>query len=115
MEALNKIRTEKLELTVPRDEGFGADINAKNILKSRRDRKNLKRKAEIHIDDSVRIKTIHFGKKYAKGRPEYTEGKVMTIKGKKVGVKYEGEEEIYDTNLQRLEKLDTNEEPEDKE
>jgi hypothetical protein len=38
----------------------------------------------------------------------------MTIKGKKVGVKYEGEEEIYDTNLQRLEKLDTNEEPEDK-
>ena len=25
VEALNKIRTEKLELTVPRDEGFGAD------------------------------------------------------------------------------------------
>ncbi len=57
----------------------------------------MKRKAEIQIGDKVRIKTKRFGKHYAKGRPKYTKGKVVTFKGKKVGVVYEGGEETYDT------------------
>ena len=110
MDALNKIRTEDRDLTASRDEEFGADVSAKNILKHRRDLKNLKRKAEIHAGDGVRIKTIHFGKKYARGRPDYTEGKVVSIKGKKAGVRYQGGDEIYETYLSRLEKLDRREE-----
>jgi hypothetical protein len=111
VKAIQNIRGKKIKSTSPADEEFGADISAKNILNGRRDLKERKRKAEIQIGNKVRIKTIHFGKKYAKDRPEYTDGKVVAIKGKKVGVRYDGGDEIYDTYLSRLEKLEDHDDP----
>ncbi len=48
---------------------------------------------------------MRFGKAYAKGRSSYTNGKVVSIKGKKVGVKFKGENKVYDTNQAHLERL----------
>ena len=87
------------------NKGYGADVNAQNILKKRRNLKEAKRKATVQVGDQVRIKTMRFGKKYAKGLPEYTQGKVIKIKGKKAGVVYEGGEEVFDTYLNHLQKM----------
>ena len=81
----------------------------KKQLKERRSLREKKRKAEIQIGDSVKIKTARFGKQYAKGRPEYTKGKVVAMKGKKAVVVYEGSEETYDTYKTQLEKEDSDE------
>jgi hypothetical protein len=40
-----------------------------------------------------------------KGRPKCIKGKVVSIKGKKAGVVYDGEEEVYDTDKAHLEKM----------
>ncbi len=80
-------------------------MNAQNILKKRKNLNEAKRKATFQVGDQVRIKTMRFGKKYAKGLPEYTQGKVIKIKGKKAGVVYEGGEEVFDTYLNHLEKV----------
>ena len=90
----------------------GSDVSAKNILKVRRNQRLLKRKAELEVGDHVKVKTARFGKAYAKGRPEYTHGKVVSLKGSKAGVRYEGGEGIYDTNKTHLEKLDDERKPE---
>ena len=50
----------------------------------------------------MKIKTIRFGKKYAKGRPEYTKGKFVSMKGKKAMVLYEGGDETYTTEIGHL-------------
>ncbi len=71
IEALKNIRDQKQPLLKPKENEFGADIHARNVLKERRNLKDLKRKAEIQIGDRVRIKTMKFGKQYAKGRPIY--------------------------------------------
>jgi hypothetical protein len=71
----------------------------------RRSRRGLKRKADINIGDGVKVKTARFGKQYAKGRPEFTRGKVISIKGKKAKVRYEGGDELYDTYLSHILKL----------
>jgi hypothetical protein len=60
--ALENIRVERRQLPSPKEDEYGADVNAQNILKERRNRKDAKRKAEIQIGDEVRIKTIKFGK-----------------------------------------------------
>jgi len=52
-------------------------------LQQRRSSRDNKRKAEILVGDKVRIKTSRFGKAYAKGKPKYTDGKVIAIRGKK--------------------------------
>ena len=52
----------------------------------------LKRKAELQVGDCVKIKTARFGKAYAKGLPVYTHGRVISLKGSKAGVRYEGSE-----------------------
>jgi hypothetical protein len=57
----------------------------------------------------VKIKTIRFGKQYAKGRPEFTKGTVVRIKGKKLGVRYEGGDEVYDTDKNHLQKIEDQE------
>ena len=88
---------------------FGADFKDQKQLKERRSLREKKRKAEIQIGDSVKIKTARFGKQYAKGRPEYTKGKVVAMKGKKAVVVYEGSEETYDTYKTQLEKEDADE------
>jgi len=111
VEAIKNVRDEKQKLGFPTEEEYGADISTKNILRKRRDLKTAKRKATIQIGNKVKIKTIQFGKAYAVGRPEYTEGKVVAIKGKKAGVVYEGGEEIYDTYVSRLEKIMDDDEP----
>ena len=100
VEALKNIRQEKQEVAAPKE--YGADISTTNILKERRNLKELKRKAEIQIGDQVKIKTIRFGKQYAKGRPEYTRGKVVSMKGKKAMVLYEGGDETYATEKAHL-------------
>ena len=105
IEALENIRVQKQQLQKPKKNEYGADIHVRNILKERRTVKHLKRKAEIQIGDEVRIKTIKFGKHYAKGRPTYIRGKVMSIKGKIAGVAYEGEGEVFDTVKSHLEKI----------
>jgi hypothetical protein len=87
---------------------YGADLSTTNILKERRNLKELKRKAEIQSGDQVKIKTIRFGKQYAKGRPEYTRGKVVSIKGNKAIVLYEGGDETYATEKAHLVKDDEN-------
>ena len=101
-EVLKGSRAEKLERAVPKEYVYGADISATNILKARRNDRDLKRKAEIQIGDKVKIKTLRFGKKYAKGRPEYTRGEVVSMKGKKAMVLYEGGDETYPTDLGHL-------------
>jgi len=98
-ETLWKIRDDK-------QNAYGADISAKNILKDRRNLKELKRKAEIQVGDNVKIKTIRFGKQYAKGRPEYIRGKVVSTMGKKVMVRYEEDDETYATEKAHLVKDD---------
>jgi hypothetical protein len=92
-------------------EEFGADGAAKNQLNERRKLREKKRKAEFQIGDKVRIKTARFGKRYAIGRPEYTEGNVVRYKGGKEI--YKGGEEIYDTYISHLEKLGTEDDKED--
>jgi hypothetical protein len=88
---------------------YGADFNAKKNLEERRSARNKKRKAEISIGDKVKIKTIRFGKQYAKGKPEFTMGTVVKVKEKKVGVRYDGEEEVYDTDKAHLLRIDDDE------
>jgi hypothetical protein len=111
VETLNKTIADKQKLNFPKEEEYGADINTKNILQERRNLKEAKRKAEFQIGNKVKIKTIHFGKQYSIGRPEYTEGKLVSLKGKKAGVVYEGGPEVYETYLSRLEKVNGVEEP----
>ena len=101
---LEKIRQYK-ENEQMRTAEYGADISARNILQARRNTKDQKRKRELAVGDRVRIKTWRFGTSYAKGRPEYTEGQVVSIKGSKAGVRYKGEKKIYDTNKAHLEKV----------
>jgi hypothetical protein len=81
---------------------YGSEFNAINEIKEKRARRDSKRKAEIKVGDKVKVKTARFGRHYAKGRPEYTKGKVVTIKGKKAKVRYEGGNELYDTYLSHL-------------
>ncbi len=71
-------------------------------VKERRSKRDLKRKAEIKEGDEVIVKTARFGKQYAKGRPEFTRGKVITMKGKKARVRYEGGKQLYDTYISHL-------------
>jgi hypothetical protein len=79
-EALKNVVNKKQEHSrLPEEKSFGADVSARNVLKERRNLKELKRKAEIHIDDEVQIKTIRFGKAYAKGLLEFTHGKVVSM------------------------------------
>jgi hypothetical protein len=54
-EALGKIRDDKQKQDNTKDYVYGADISAKNILKDRRNLKELKRKAEIQVGDNVKI------------------------------------------------------------
>jgi hypothetical protein len=49
----------------------------------------IKRKREIQINDKVKIKTAKFGIAYARGRPEFTFGKVLKINGKQYDVLWE--------------------------
>ena len=81
MEYLKNIRLgrERASSTVT----YGSEFKAINDIKERRARRDSKRKAEIKVGDKVKVKTARFGRQYAKGRPEYTKGKVVTIKGKK--------------------------------
>jgi hypothetical protein len=81
---------------------YGSEFNAIKDIKEKRTRRDSKRKAEIKVGDQVKVKTARFGRHYAKGRPEYTKGKVVTIKGKKAKVRYEGGKELYDTYLSHL-------------
>ena len=112
-EALKNVVNKKQEHSQLHEEkSFGADVSARNVLKGRRNLKELKPKAEIHIHDEVRIKTIRFGKAYAKGLPEFTHGKVVSMNRNRAGVIYDGDPEIYDTNLNHLEKVDGDQSPE---
>jgi hypothetical protein len=52
-----------------------------------------KKKSQIKVNDVVKIKTSKFGIGYAKGRPEFTFGKVLKISGKIYDVLWEGGEE----------------------
>jgi len=116
MEKIQQRKTQSKEKSIHRkiveSLTHGADVSARNILKERRDQRTRKRKAELQVGDSVKIKTARFGKSYAMGRPEFTYGKVLFLKGSKAGVRYEGGEEIYDTNKTHLEKLHDEREPE---
>ena len=94
--SLGKIRLQK------KNDEYGTDFNSIKELQQRRSSRDKKRKAEIQVGDKVRIKTSRFGKAYAKGKPQYTVGKVITIRGKKAGVRYNGGKEIYDTYLSHL-------------
>jgi len=105
-EALGKIRDDKQKQDNTKEHVYGADISARNILKYRRNLKELKRKAEIQVGDKVKIKTIRFGKQYSKGRPEYIRGKVVSIMGKKAMVRYEEDDETYATEKGHLVKDD---------
>lgn len=102
VETLKNSRAGKQEGAAPEEYVYGADISTTNILKERRNLKDRKRKAEIQSGDQVKIKTIRFGKQYAKGRPEYTRGKVVSVKGKKTIVLYEGGDETYATEKTHL-------------
>jgi hypothetical protein len=84
---------------------YGADYETVEEIKERRSKRDLKRKVEINEGDEVKVKTARFGKQYAKGRPEFTRGKVITIKGKKAKVRYKGGKELYDTYLSHLMKV----------
>jgi hypothetical protein len=106
VKAIKNVRAERLQPEKPEEEIYGADVSTKNILKDRRNLNELKKKAELKIGDMVRIKTARFGKKYARGLPVYTKGQVITVKGPKVGVRYYGGDEIYDTYSKHLEKLE---------
>jgi hypothetical protein len=104
--ALQMVRSEKkkgstknFNIDLSNNVECGADFNFRKKLYERRSSRDKKRKAEIQIGDEVRIKTLLFGKQYAKGRPEYMKGKVITTKNKKAGVRYEEGKEIYDTNV----------------
>jgi hypothetical protein len=106
--ALNNIVNQQQGL---KTEEYGADISARNVLNERRNVKSLKRKAELQVGDEVKIKTIRFGTQYARGLPEYTYGKIITTKGTKARVLYEGDSHIYNTNKAHLEKVDKDRDP----
>jgi hypothetical protein len=100
-----KIKDHKIAQDQNKKEELATDISARNILQERRVERDSKRKAEFQIGDRVKIKTWRFGKGYAKGLPEYTQGNVVSIKSHlKVGVRYDGDKKIYDTNKAHLEK-----------
>jgi hypothetical protein len=69
VKALENVQVENQKLKKPKEDEYGADINVRNILQERRNLNDLKRKAEIQIGDTsrVKIKTAKFGKQYAKG------------------------------------------------
>jgi hypothetical protein len=64
----------------------------------------------LKIDDRVKIRTFRFGKEYARGRPKYTYGNIVSLDGGKViDVKWnseEGEGEIMKTKLADLQLVD---------
>jgi hypothetical protein len=102
---------QKHSLAPDEEEGHGADVSARNILMKRRNLKEKKRKAEFEVGDNVKIKTIRFGKQYAKGLPEYTYGRIITTRGSKAKVLYEGDDHVYNTNITHLEKVDEDKDP----
>jgi hypothetical protein len=60
-----------------------------------------KKKSQIKINDVVKIKTSKFGIGYAKGRPEFTFGKVLKINGKVYDVLWE-DDIVMKTNVRHL-------------
>ncbi len=64
----------------------------------------------LKIDDRVKIRTFRFGKEYARGRPKYTYGNIISLDGGKViDVKWDNEEgdgEIMKTKLADLQLVD---------
>ena len=56
-------------------------------------RNKRNKKGRIEINDRVKIRTSKFGIGYAKGRPEFTYGRVLKINGKLYDVLWEVEEE----------------------
>ena len=42
--------------------------------------------------DRVKTATLRFGQAYALGKPEFTYGKVMKVRGKRISVLWEGEQ-----------------------
>jgi len=73
-----------------------------------------KKKKEIKINDKVKIRTAKFGVAYARGRPEFTFGKVLKISGKLYDVLWEDDvimkthvrHLIYQSNLVEIENDD---------
>jgi hypothetical protein len=105
-----KIRQHNLDEEKKKDD-YAADATARSILQERRKARDAKqktrdakRKAEFQVGEKVKIKTWRFGKKYAKGLPEYTEGKVVYVKGTRTGVLFKGDKKVSDTNNAHLEK-----------
>jgi hypothetical protein len=60
-----------------------------------------KRKIKIKINDMVKIKTAKFGVAYARGRPEFTFGRVLKIHGKVYDVLWD-DDIIMKTNVRHL-------------
>jgi hypothetical protein len=47
----------------------------------------------LKIDDRVKIRNFRFGKEYARGRPKYTYGNIVSMDGGKfIDVKWDNEE-----------------------
>ena len=88
----------------------GPDVE-NNCSKNRVEKKTKK---QISVNDRVKIKTSKFGIGYARGRPEFTFGRVLKLNGKLYDVLWEGDDEdsvmtahvrhlIFQPNLQKVE------------
>jgi hypothetical protein len=58
------------------------------------DMKKIKKGKGFKVLDRIKIKTTRFGKSFAKGRPLYTFGTIMKIKGKVCDVQWDASEEV---------------------
>ncbi len=78
LEKVHESKTRKIDT-------FGADFIAKRKLEKRRNTRAIKRKAEIQIDDAVRIKTLRFLKSICKGSSRVCGRKGDHYKGQESG------------------------------
>ena len=80
------------------------DDNFENGNGRSKNKVDKKKKRPIKINDRVKIKTSKFGIVYARGRPEFTYGRVLKTKGKIYDVLWDGNEEdaLMKTHVRHL-------------
>ncbi len=96
-------KRERAKVTISQNE-IQTDNKKSRLLKVKIAVPNLK------INDRVKIRTFRFGKEYARGRPRYTYGNIVSLDdGKVIDVRWdndEGEGDIMQTKLKDLQLVD---------
>ena len=95
-----KKKFEVPDFTPPPEPSAGMETNIDKIFEMEEEAAGFEEKAHgksrkgFKVLDRVKIKTTRFGKTFAKGRPTYTHGTIMKMKGKVCDVQWDDSEGV---------------------